>query len=56
MRRRAGLVVIGALGVLVIAKRVGLLPALGPLIEQLRAGGHRLSESAVADALTAAGE
>lgn len=47
---------IGTLGVLVRAKRTGLLPAVAPLIEQLRVSGHRLSESAVADALPAAGE
>lgn len=51
-----GLTVIGTLGVLVRAKRLGLLPAVQPLIEQLRASGHRLSQSAIADALQAAGE
>lgn len=50
------LVVIGTLGVLVRAKRKGLVPAIGPLIERLRAGGQRLSQAAVADALKAAGE
>ena len=51
-----GLTVIGTLGVLVRAKRLQLLPAVRPLIEQLRASGHRLGPSAIADALRAAGE
>jgi predicted nucleic acid-binding protein len=51
-----GLTLIGTLGVLVRAKRKGLVPAVRPLVEQLRAGGQRLSHSAVAEALTAAGE
>lgn len=51
-----GLTVIGTLGVLVRAKRRGLVPQLRPLIEHLRSTGQRLSHSAVAEALTAAGE
>lgn len=51
-----GLVVVGTLGVLVQAKRAGHLAAIGPLIEALRAGGQRLSRTAVAEALAAAGE
>ena len=51
-----GLVVIGTLGVLVQAKRTGHVAAVGPLIDSLRAGGQRLSHTAVAEALTAAGE
>lgn len=51
-----GLVVIGTLGVLVRAKRIGLLPAIGPLVEQLRTGGHRLGAAAIAAALLAAQE
>ena len=50
------LVVIGTLGVLVRAKHQGMVPLLRPLIESLLAGGHRLSESTVAQALHAAGE
>lgn len=50
------LAVIGTLGVLVLAKRKGLVPAIEPLIERLRAGGQRLSQAAVADAVQAAGE
>jgi uncharacterized protein len=51
-----GLPVIGTLGVLVLARRTGLVPALGPLIDRLRASGQRLSLAAVAEALAAAGE
>lgn len=51
-----GLTVIGTLGVLVRARHLRLLPAVLPLIEQLRASGHRLGPSAIADALRAAGE
>lgn len=51
-----GLVVIGTLGLLVQAKREALLPAVAPLVEKLRATGHHLGESAVADALRLAGE
>ena len=51
-----GLMVIGTLGVLVLAKRAGRLAAVKPLIERLRASGQRLSQAAVADALPAAQE
>jgi len=51
-----GLVVVGTLGVLVRAKRSGHVAAIGPLVEQLRASGQRLSNAAVAQALAAAHE
>ena len=51
-----GLVVLGTLGILVRAKRKGLVSDVRPLIDRLRAGGHRLGPTAVADALSAAGE
>jgi predicted nucleic acid-binding protein len=51
-----GLVVVGTLGVLVQAKRKGLVTEIRPLIDRLRASGQRLSHAAVADALGAAGE
>lgn len=54
--RGVGLAVIGTLGVLVRAKRKGELAAIRPLIDRLRASGQRLSHSAVAQALAAAGE
>lgn len=51
-----GLVVVGTLGVRVQGKRVGHVAAIGPLIDSLRAGGQRLSRTAVEEALAAAGE
>ena len=51
-----GLVVIGTLGVLVLAKRGGRVASIRPLIEALRTSGQRLSRVAVAQALTAAHE
>mgnify|MGYP005844519263 FL=1 len=51
-----GLRVTGTLGVLVRARRRGLVGALGPMIDTLRAGGQRSSREAVAQALAAAGE
>ncbi len=54
--RRRGLVVIGTLAVLILAKRKALLPAVAPLVEQLRATGHHLGDAAVSEALKLAGE
>jgi predicted nucleic acid-binding protein len=51
-----GLVVIGTLGVLILAKRKNLLPEIAPLIEELRSSGYRLSDAAVHAALAAANE
>jgi predicted nucleic acid-binding protein len=51
-----GLVVIGTLGVLVQAKRKGLVPDIRALVGRLRDSGQRLSRTAVAAALAAAGE
>jgi predicted nucleic acid-binding protein len=51
-----GLTVIGTLGVLVRAKRKGLVSEVRPLIEHLRAGGHHLGGAAIDAALAAAGE
>ena len=48
--------VIGTLGVLVRSKQSGLLPAVAPLIDQLRAGGQRFGSTVVAQALSAASE
>ena len=54
--RESGLVVIGTVGVLIRAKRIGSIAAVLPLIERLRASGHRLSDETVNAALDAAGE
>lgn len=51
-----GLTTIGTLGVLVEARRRGLLPEVRPLIEALRAGGYWLGDDALRAALQAAGE
>ncbi len=51
-----GLTPIGTLGVLVGAKRRGLLPAVRPPIEELRARGYWLTDATVRVALQAAGE
>lgn len=51
-----GLTVIGTLGILIQAKRTGRVPVVCTLIDRLRASGQRLSASAVAAALAAAGE
>jgi predicted nucleic acid-binding protein len=54
--RGLGLKVIGTLGVLILAKRQGALPLVGPMIERLQASGHYLGEAAISAALQAAGE
>jgi predicted nucleic acid-binding protein len=58
-RRQAaalGLTAIGTLGVLVGAKRKGLLSEVQPLIEALRARGYWLGDATVRVALSVAGE
>lgn len=51
-----GLLVVGTLGVLVLAKRGGLIPEIRPAISSLQSSGQRLSRVAVSAALAAAGE
>lgn len=58
-RRQAsamGLQVIGTLGVLVLAKRNGLISLLAPLVQDMRSGGYYISEAALQAVLKAAGE
>jgi hypothetical protein len=50
------LVVVGTLGVLIRGKRAGLVTAVAPLIERLRASGQRFGNTVVRQALSAAGE
>ena len=50
------LVVVGTLGVLIRGKRGGMVPAVAPLIERLRASGQRFGYAVVLQALSAAGE
>lgn len=49
-----GITAIGTLGELVKAQRMGRLPDLRTLIEELRASGYRLSDTAIRQALAAA--
>ncbi len=54
---REGLAIIGLVGVLVAAKRGGLVTALRPLLEQLEnQAGFRLSQSLKIESLRAVGE
>jgi hypothetical protein len=53
---RRGLRVIGTLGILVGARRIGAIPAVAPLITQLRAGGFWLSDDLVGSLLRSVGE
>ena len=46
----------GTIGVLLDAKRAGLLTAVAPLIEKLRSGGLYLSDTVIENALKIAGE
>jgi predicted nucleic acid-binding protein len=48
--------VIGTVGVLVIARERGLIPALAPLLEALRSSGYYLSEKLIQTALERVGE
>jgi predicted nucleic acid-binding protein len=54
--RRAGLAVIGTLGVLVVAKRQGLLPHVEPVLAALRQARFHMSPALYREALRLAGE
>lgn len=54
--RRLGVAVIGSVGVLVLAKRNGLLPQVRPLLEALVDGGYFLAPDIVKEARRLAGE
>ena len=54
--KRLGVPLSGSLGVLLRAKRRGLLDQVRPFIEQIRRGGIRLSDAVVEEALKLAGE
>lgn len=51
-----GLDVLGTLGVLVLAKRKGLIVEVKPVVQAMRQGGHFISQSALQAVLQAAGE
>jgi predicted nucleic acid-binding protein len=48
--------VIGSVGVLILAKQRGLIPALAPSLETLRASGYYLSDALIQEALQRVGE
>jgi predicted nucleic acid-binding protein len=56
LARRLGIPLTGTLGVLLLAKEKGLLPALAPVLDQLQECGLYLSPPLVAEALALAGE
>jgi predicted nucleic acid-binding protein len=53
---RLGLSVAGTVGVLLLAKRTGRIPAVGSLLREARAAGLFLSDAAVERSLILAGE
>jgi predicted nucleic acid-binding protein len=54
--RRAGFRVAGILGILLIAKKKGLVPFIKPLVEELGSQGFRLGMRVIAEVLKEAGE
>ena len=54
--RGFGLKVTGTLGLLLLAKRKGLIDVTGPYIEELRKNGFRISDEVVRKILESAGE
>jgi len=53
---RAGFKVMGLIGILIVAKRLGLIATVGTYIEKLQREKFRLSEKIVNAALKQAGE
>lgn len=56
MAANAAVPVIGTVGVLVMAKRKGLVPLVKPLLERLATSGYFLGEEIIVAALAASGE
>jgi predicted nucleic acid-binding protein len=54
--RHRGVPVVGLAGVLLAAKRSGLLPSVGPMLADLSGQGYRLADALVAEVLRLAGE
>jgi predicted nucleic acid-binding protein len=54
--KRLGIPVTGTLGVLLRAKKRGLVPEVRPLVEQIHRAGIRLSRDLIEEALALAGE
>lgn len=53
---RLGIPLVGTLGVLLAARRAGLVPALAPLLEALVAFGYRLPPDLIRETLRRSGE
>jgi len=56
MGERLGLHITGTLGVVIKAKRIGVIPSIIPLLEKIRGTDFRISEELEAIALREAGE
>ncbi|MCX7015694.1 MAG: DUF3368 domain-containing protein [Candidatus Sumerlaeota bacterium] len=56
LARRLGARVMGTVGVLIRGKRLGLIPAVGPLLSALNEAQFHLSPELIAKALQLAGE
>jgi uncharacterized protein len=56
LAQQLGLKVIGTVGILIRAKRAGILPWISPLLKELTDRGFRLSEDLKREALLLAGE
>lgn len=54
--REAGLLVVGTIGLLVRGRQLGLIDAVRPIVEALRASGYYLAESLTEPALARIGE
>jgi uncharacterized protein len=54
--KRLGIVVVGTVGVLLRAKRAGLIPSLRPVLNELEDGDFRMSAALRTEALRLAGE
>lgn len=54
--QRLRLSVVGSLGVLIAAKRQGLIPSMKQMLSQMRANGYYIADALVSDALRRAGE
>jgi len=51
-----GIQVRGTIGVLLLPKKLGLMPALGPILDQVKDSGLRISDALQDRALRLAGE
>lgn len=56
LAKAEGLRVIGAVGLLILAKEAGLIGAIKPMLESMLTGGIHLSDEIIAKALQIAGE